>query len=89
MAKPRDNLACTDSEYDSLLDAHNPSLSYSLTFKQADDILPFTTKLSNRLSLTKRPRVAILREQGTNDQSEMAFAFMSAGFTAIDVHMSD
>jgi len=89
MAKLRDNPACADSEYDSLLDAQDPGLSYNLTFKPADDILLFTTKLSNRLLLTNRPRVAILREQGSNGQSEMAFAFMSAGFTAVDVHMSD
>ena len=89
MAKLRDNPACANSEYDSLLDAQDPGLSFNLTFKPAADILPFATKLSNRLSLTNKPRVAILREQGSNGQSEMAFAFMSAGFTAVDVHMSD
>src|SRR5690606_39509348 len=36
-----------------------------------------------------RPAVAILREQGVNGQVEMAAAFTRAGFTAIDVHMSD
>jgi phosphoribosylformylglycinamidine synthase len=36
-----------------------------------------------------RPRVAILREQGVNGQMEMAAAFDCAGFSAIDVHMSD
>ena len=36
-----------------------------------------------------RPRVAILREQGVNGQAEMAAAFTGAGFTAVDVHMSD
>jgi phosphoribosylformylglycinamidine synthase len=33
--------------------------------------------------------VAILREQGVNSQYEMAAAFMRAGFSAVDVHMSD
>jgi phosphoribosylformylglycinamidine synthase len=33
--------------------------------------------------------VAILREQGVNGHVEMAAAFDKAGFTAIDVHMSD
>jgi phosphoribosylformylglycinamidine synthase len=37
----------------------------------------------------KRPRVAILREQGVNGQIEMAAAFTRAGFDAVDVHMSD
>ncbi len=35
------------------------------------------------------PKVAILREQGVNGQTEMAAAFHRAGFTAVDVHMSD
>ena len=33
--------------------------------------------------------MAILREQGVNGQVEMAAAFDRAGFSAIDVHMSD
>jgi phosphoribosylformylglycinamidine synthase len=33
--------------------------------------------------------VAVLREQGCNSQVEMAYAFHKAGFTSIDVHMSD
>ena len=37
----------------------------------------------------RRPRVAILREQGVNSQIEMAAAFMRAGFAPVDVHMSD
>ncbi|MFQ3197731.1 MAG: phosphoribosylformylglycinamidine synthase [Paraglaciecola sp.] len=35
------------------------------------------------------PKIAILREQGVNSHVEMAAAFDRAGFTAIDVHMSD
>ena len=37
----------------------------------------------------KRPRVAILREQGVNGHYEMAYAFHAAGFESVDVHMSD
>lgn len=36
-----------------------------------------------------RPRVGILREQGSNGQVEMAWAFDQAGFEAVDIHMSD
>ena len=36
-----------------------------------------------------RPRMAILREQGVNSQTEMAYAFHRAGFAAVDVHMTD
>jgi len=37
----------------------------------------------------RRPRVAVLREQGVNSHREMAAAFDLAGFDAYDVHMSD
>jgi phosphoribosylformylglycinamidine synthase len=44
----------------------------------------------NRFNISeKRPRIAVLREQGTNGQNEMGFAFDRAGFEAIDVHMTD
>jgi phosphoribosylformylglycinamidine synthase len=33
--------------------------------------------------------VAILREQGVNSHIETAWAMHQAGFTAVDVHMSD
>ncbi len=36
-----------------------------------------------------RPKVAILREQGVNGQTEMAAAFHLAGFECHDVHMQD
>ena len=36
-----------------------------------------------------RPTVAILREQGVNSHIETAWAMHQAGFTAVDVHMSD
>ncbi|MEM6962235.1 MAG: phosphoribosylformylglycinamidine synthase, partial [Myxococcota bacterium] len=37
----------------------------------------------------KRPRVAILREQGVNGHIEMAAAFDRAGFESVDVHMTE
>ncbi len=37
----------------------------------------------------KRPKVAVLREQGVNSHVEMAYAFDHAGFEAVDVHMTD
>ena len=89
MQKLRDNPKCADSEFASILDTKDPGLSYNLTFNPAKNILPFASGLSNRLSLTAKPRVAILREQGSNGHSELAFSFMVAGFTAIDVHMTD
>ena len=40
-------------------------------------------------SFATRPKVAILREQGVNGHAEMAFGFHLAGFSSIDVHMTD
>jgi len=89
MQRLRDNPSCADAEHASIVATKDPGLSYNLTFKPSDSILPFSSTLSNRFSLTSKPRVAILREQGVNGHSEMAFAFMTAGFSAVDVHMTD
>ena len=86
MQRLRDNPKCADAEYASMLDSSDPGLSYNLTFKPSANIIPFKTSLSNRWS---RPRVAIIREQGVNGHAEMAFAFDAAGFSAVDVHMTD
>ena len=79
----RDNPACADQEYERLLDERDPGLNAHLAFDPAEDVAaPFITGGA-------RPRIAILREQGVNGQMEMAAAFDRAGFTAVDVHMSD
>ncbi len=75
----RDDPACAREEYDRLLDLGDPGLSPRLGFDPADRGPTFGT----------RPRVAILREQGVNGHVEMAAAFDRAGFTAVDVHMTD
>ena len=41
------------------------------------------------LTKGRKPRVAILREQGINGQIEMAAAFDAAGFQSVDVTMTD
>ncbi|KIW07166.1 phosphoribosylformylglycinamidine synthase [Verruconis gallopava] len=87
MQKLRDNPACAEQEYSNILDDSDPGLSYRLTFNPKDDIMPLTSKMSSLFA--GKPRVAILREEGVNGQAEMAFAFHSAGFLAIDVHMTD
>ncbi|KAF9286611.1 hypothetical protein BGZ68_002749 [Mortierella alpina] len=79
----RDNSECAQQEFDGLLDSQDPGLSYKLTFDPAEKIL------SAIGAEEERPKVAILREQGVNGQIEMAYAFHAAGFTAVDVHMSD
>ncbi len=79
----RDNPRCAQQEYDRLLDADDPGLNVALSFDPSEDVAaPYVAGGA-------RPRVAILREQGVNGQVEMAAAFDQAGFTAVDVHMSD
>ena len=89
MQRLRDNIQCAESEHESILDGSDPGLSYNLTYKPADNILSWAASIKNSLPLAQKPRVAILREQGVNGHAEMAFAFMSAGFSAVDVHMTD
>jgi len=83
----RDNPECADTEFANILDDKDPGLSYNLTFNPKETILPFKATISS--AFTSKPRVAILREEGVNGQAEMAFAFHMAGFSAIDVHMTD
>jgi phosphoribosylformylglycinamidine synthase len=79
----RDNPECARQEFDRLLDEGDPGLHSALTFDPREDIAaPYVSRGT-------RPRIAILREQGVNGQVEMAAAFDRAGFTAVDVHMSD
>jgi phosphoribosylformylglycinamidine synthase len=78
----RDNPECAAQEFALLDDAKRPGLSVSVPFDLSERVCaPFFH--------AARPRVAILREQGVNGQVEMAAAFDRAGFTAVDVHMSD
>ena len=82
MQSLRDNPATAKEEFDRILDDNDPGLSAALSFEVNDTF-------SRRAPSTRRPRIAILREQGVNSQYEMAAAFMRAGFDAVDVHMSD
>jgi phosphoribosylformylglycinamidine synthase len=64
-------------------DAADPGLHYQLGFEATQDIAaPF-------IAGGKRPRLAVLREQGVNGQVEMALRSTPPAFAAVDVHMSD
>jgi phosphoribosylformylglycinamidine synthase len=79
----RDNPAGAQQEFDAKADVTDPGLNVKLSFDLNEDVAaPFIVKGA-------APKVAILREQGVNSHVEMAAAFNRAGFSAIDVHMSD
>ncbi|HGJ5877177.1 MAG TPA: phosphoribosylformylglycinamidine synthase [Arsenophonus sp.] len=83
MERLRDNPACADQEHQAKQDLTDPGLNVKLNFDPADDIAaPY-------IMTNHSPKVAVLREQGINSHVEMAAAFQHAGFTAVDVHMSD
>ena len=78
----RDNSDCARQQFERIPDDNDPGLNVSLTFDVNEDITaPFIS--------ASRPKVAILREQGVNGHVEMAAAFDRAGFTSVDVHMTD
>lgn len=87
MQRLRDNPECADSEKMNIADDNDPGLRYKITFKPQENIMTYTTSFTSQIRA--KPRVAILREEGINGQAEMAFAFASAGFSPIDVHMTD
>ncbi len=83
MQRLRDNPTAADEEYAAIGDDGSPGLAAALTFD------PEEPPSGAFAIVDARPRVAVLREQGVNGHVEMAAAFDRAGFTSVDVHMSD
>ena len=83
MQRLRDNPAAAEAEHAVIADDGDPGLGAALTFA------PEASSAGAFAIVNGRPRVAVLREQGVNGQIEMAAAFDRAGFTSVDVHMSD
>ena len=80
--KLRDNPECAEQEFATIKD-DNPGLSTKLTYDPSEDVAaPYINK-------GEKPKMAVLREQGVNGHVEMAAVFDRAGFTSVDVHMSD
>ena len=77
----RDNPKCAKQEYENNVNEHDPGIFVNTDFKLDENLL--------LINQGKRPKIAILREQGINGQIEMAAAFDRAGFDCIDVHMQD
>lgn len=83
IARGRDNPECADQEFAAVADELNKGLFAKTTFDVDEDVaLPM-------INTGVRPKIAILREEGVNSQTEMAAAFTRAGFEAWDVHMTD
>ena len=75
----RDNPKTAKEEFDLILDD---------SFEGIQPKINFDIPKSVNIKKTK-PKIAILREQGINGQSEMAAAYNYAGFDSFDVHMSE
>ncbi|TKY47451.1 phosphoribosylformylglycinamidine synthase [Spatholobus suberectus] len=72
--------SCVDMEREGLKHRYEPSWELSFTPSFTDEKL---------LSATLKPKVAVIREEGSNGDREMAAAFYAAGFEPWDVTMSD
>ncbi|MCD6681277.1 MAG: phosphoribosylformylglycinamidine synthase [Burkholderiaceae bacterium] len=83
IASLRDDPECVVEEFERIERNDDPGLHVALRFDPADDVAV------SYVSRGARPRIAILREQGVNSQTEIAAAFDRAGFESFDVHMSD
>ena len=75
----RDNPSTAEKEYLYDVNTHRLGLNTNVDFE-------VPKKMKRR---QKKPRIAILRDQGVNGQVEMAAAFDSVGFKCIDLHMTD
>ena len=79
MQSLRDNPETADDEYLFDTDDKRKGLNPKVSFEIPKKLIPSSRK----------PQIAILREQGVNGQVEMAAAFDRVGFSCIDVHMTD
>ena len=86
MQAKRDNPECAEEAYQALRHSEDSGLLIQPSY----DAEAERKSHAERFNIGgTRPRIAVLREQGTNGQNEMAFAFDRAGFESVDVHMTD
>ncbi|KAK7290152.1 hypothetical protein RIF29_04373 [Crotalaria pallida] len=72
--------SCVDMEKEGLKHRYEPKWELSFTPSFTDE---------KYLSASLKPKVAVIREEGSNGDREMAAAFHAAGFEPWDVAMSD
>ncbi len=83
MRELRDDPGCAREEFAAATAFDAPPLVVDLAFDTREDIAaPFIARGA-------RPRIAVLREQGVNSQTEMAAVFHLASFESHDLHMTD
>ncbi|WP_456385002.1 phosphoribosylformylglycinamidine synthase [Desulfolithobacter sp.] len=74
------NPACADEERETIYDRSGPVYKLPFTPKPTPDPV---------LSADVKPKVAILRDEGSNSDREMTAAFYAAGFEPWDITMTD
>ncbi|MDR2555823.1 MAG: phosphoribosylformylglycinamidine synthase [Fibromonadaceae bacterium] len=92
IAKRRDNPECAEQEYKWKCEEKDTGINCEVSsFCERLNEVNSEKKETNEVFVnsSKKPRVAILREQGVNGEVEMAAAFDKAGFIAVDVHTTD
>ncbi|MEN0064082.1 MAG: phosphoribosylformylglycinamidine synthase [Myxococcota bacterium] len=83
LQRRRDDATCADEEHRMRLE------EVPLVVEWPEDAPRPSALVGLVAAADDRPKVGILREQGTNGHREMAVAFLRAGFHAVDLHMSD
>jgi phosphoribosylformylglycinamidine synthase len=83
----RDHPECAAEEFAGIVANQASGLEVDLKFTWPADVPAIKTLFKAHGG--QKPKVAILREQGVNGQTEMAAAFYRAEFTAVDVTMTD
>uniref|UniRef100_A0A5B6YJT0 phosphoribosylformylglycinamidine synthase n=1 Tax=Davidia involucrata TaxID=16924 RepID=A0A5B6YJT0_DAVIN len=72
--------SCVDLEKEGLKSRHEPSWALSFTPTFTDE---------KYMAAISKPKIAVIREEGSNGDREMAAAFYAAGFEPWDVTVSD
>ena len=91
----RDNSEIVETEEKSFSSIKSPEKIINCSFYEINsDVGAGKSKTSPEPKIEKKvssakPKVAVLRNQGTNGQVEMAAAFSHVGFEVWDVHMTD
>ena len=78
--KIRDNSKLAEDDYKSKINIHKSNIKIKNKIK---------IQKIKKVFKSRKPSIAILREQGINGHKEMADAFMKAGFNSFDVHTND